>query len=442
MARTILVADDSPTIQKKASGILTGEGLEVVTVSNGVAAVKKLPTIKPLVVLADISMPGKDGYEVCEFVKKSDELRHIPVVLVFSDLEPYEPERGARAGADGTIRKPFDHNELIASVQKFVAQSEAAAPHPKPAPPPEPETAYVTEPVDEEPVVEERPAAPDLSAFTGGVAFGSPMPSEESTAVESDSPAPAIFDSADAPTEEISAFEPVAPEEPPVEAQEVLSSREAPEAPAPEEPVPSEPMLVEEEEAASPEPSAPAMEATIRFRAPADIAPPILSEEQEAAPVESEEPTEPPAPAMEATMAFHAPADIAPPMLSEEETEAAPVEAEAPPPPREPQEPGISANTLESYTLTEAAEGQVRFGEASEAPAPAEEAAAPAPESEALPTPELEAAAAPAPSLDRERVYEIVHKVVAKMSPPAFPASVIEEMARKFSDEILNDLGL
>ena len=54
MGRTILVADDSPTVQKKASGILTGEGLDVVTVSNGVAAVKKLPSVNPLVVLADV----------------------------------------------------------------------------------------------------------------------------------------------------------------------------------------------------------------------------------------------------------------------------------------------------------------------------------------------------------------------------------------------------
>ena len=61
MARTVLVADDSPTHQRKANGILTGEGLQVVTVSNGVAAIKKLPTVKPMVVLADVSMPGKDG---------------------------------------------------------------------------------------------------------------------------------------------------------------------------------------------------------------------------------------------------------------------------------------------------------------------------------------------------------------------------------------------
>ena len=58
MGRTILVADDSAAMQKKASGILAGEGLQVVTVSNGVAAIKKLFSLKPLLVLADVSMPG------------------------------------------------------------------------------------------------------------------------------------------------------------------------------------------------------------------------------------------------------------------------------------------------------------------------------------------------------------------------------------------------
>ena len=71
MPRLVLVADDSPTHQRRASGILTGEGLEVLTVSNGVAAIKKLPSINPALVLADVAMPGRDGYEVCEFVKNS-----------------------------------------------------------------------------------------------------------------------------------------------------------------------------------------------------------------------------------------------------------------------------------------------------------------------------------------------------------------------------------
>src|SRR6266487_2749108 len=97
VSRKVLIADDSPTIQKRAGGILTGKGYEVVTVSNGVAAVRKLPTVMPLVVLADVAMPGKDGYEVCEFVKNHDVLKTVPVLLVFSEMDPVEEEKAARA---------------------------------------------------------------------------------------------------------------------------------------------------------------------------------------------------------------------------------------------------------------------------------------------------------------------------------------------------------
>jgi len=81
VANRILVADDNLTIQRMASGILMSEGLEVVTVSNGVAAIRKLATAKPLVIVADVSMPGKDGYEVCDFVKSSPELGDVSVLL-------------------------------------------------------------------------------------------------------------------------------------------------------------------------------------------------------------------------------------------------------------------------------------------------------------------------------------------------------------------------
>ncbi len=127
MARLILLADDSPTVQRRAQGILQGEGFEVETVSNGVAAIKKLPKMEPVLVLADVSMPGKDGYEVCDYVKTSADLHHVPVLLVASDLEPYDEQRGAKVGADGIIKKPFAPHELIAMVAKFVALGEARA---------------------------------------------------------------------------------------------------------------------------------------------------------------------------------------------------------------------------------------------------------------------------------------------------------------------------
>ncbi len=118
MGQTVLVADDSLTLQRMAADILASAGLEVVTVSNGVTAIRKLATAKPHVIVADVSMPGKDGYELCDFVKKSPELAHVAVLLAVSDLEPYDEGRGAQVRADGIIRKPFDAAELLAAVQK------------------------------------------------------------------------------------------------------------------------------------------------------------------------------------------------------------------------------------------------------------------------------------------------------------------------------------
>ena len=147
MARVILIADDSPIIQRKAQRILQDEGFEVETVSNGVAAVKKLSVLQPVLVLADVSMPGKDGYEVCEFVKTSADLLHVPVLLVGSDLEPYDEQRRGQVRADGIIKKPFTRQELIAMVTKFTGPGEAPAPPPTladtlagemPSTPPEP----------------------------------------------------------------------------------------------------------------------------------------------------------------------------------------------------------------------------------------------------------------------------------------------------------------
>ena len=140
MARLILIADDSPIIQRKAQRILQDAGFEVQTVSNGVAAVKKLPVMQPILVLADVSMPGKDGYEVCEFVKTSPGLRHVPVLLVGSDLEPYDEQRGERVRADGIIKKPFSPHDLIAMVRRFAALAKA------PASPPTPEETPVAAP--------------------------------------------------------------------------------------------------------------------------------------------------------------------------------------------------------------------------------------------------------------------------------------------------------
>jgi CheY-like chemotaxis protein len=125
MTGTILVADDNLTNQRTATEMLTQEGFEVVTVGNGMAALKKLSTLRPLVVLADVDMPGKDGYEVCEFVKHQPELSRVRVLLAVNDTDPYDQKRGARARADGIIKKPFDRKELVSVIIRYANEFEA-----------------------------------------------------------------------------------------------------------------------------------------------------------------------------------------------------------------------------------------------------------------------------------------------------------------------------
>jgi CheY-like chemotaxis protein len=170
VAQRILIADDSPTIQRLASGILAGEGLEVVTVANGIDAIRKLPAVNPHLILADVSMPGKDGYEVCEFVKNSPEMAQMPVLLICSELEPYEEERGKLVRADGSVKKPFDPKELIETVEKFLRQSEDGSASSSAPSRESPDHAASVEPA--EPVSEARPIPPiDLTSLSEGVAF-------------------------------------------------------------------------------------------------------------------------------------------------------------------------------------------------------------------------------------------------------------------------------
>ena len=393
MARKVLIADDSPTVQKKASGILTGEGIEVVTVSNGVAAIKKLPIVNPMVILADVSMPGKDGYEVCEFVKGSAEFSGVPVVLVFSDDDTYEEQKGARVRADGRIKKPFDRGELIATVNKFLAISEAAAaqaqaPVIKAAPPP---PTYVSEPMDEEPVIAPKEASPDFSGF-GGVAFAETALEE----IHATPPEPPLIEA-----EGLPAVEPI------IEAESAVAAEPSPSA---------EPVYVEEQAApAHTHEHESVTERTIMFHAPAEIAQPVLSDEL----------APDPPPVVEASPVEASPESTAADanrMAAEGGTAAAEVEAA---PEVTTESAPVSATTLDSFSLNEAASGNVRF-------APSESPVEP-----------LSAPAAPgvgtARALDPAQVYSIVHRVVAKMSP-RMSAQSIEDMARNLSEEINAEL--
>jgi CheY-like chemotaxis protein len=117
----ILVADDNSNVQKTVALALADLGVEVVAVNNGEAAVRKLADISPDLVLADIFMPVRNGYEVCEFVKKDSRFSHVPVVLLVGAFDPLDEREAQRVGADGILKKPFvPPDPLIAMVKTLL----------------------------------------------------------------------------------------------------------------------------------------------------------------------------------------------------------------------------------------------------------------------------------------------------------------------------------
>src|SRR4029078_1961292 len=107
MGKKIVLADDSITIQKVIELTFSDEDFEVVTVGNGRMAIEKVQDVRPDVLLCDIIMPEKDGYEVCDFVKKNPALSHIPVLLLTGAFEPFDQERATRVGCDRLPSNPF-----------------------------------------------------------------------------------------------------------------------------------------------------------------------------------------------------------------------------------------------------------------------------------------------------------------------------------------------
>src|SRR3954452_11284693 len=139
MAKKILLADDSITIQKVVELTFSDGDYEVTAVNNGAKAIQKLADMRPDIILSDIIMPEKNGYEVCEYVKSHPEYRNIPVILLTGTFEPFDPDRADKAGCDAVVTKPFESQSLIHKVEELVeASRNMAASEPEPAPVPEP----------------------------------------------------------------------------------------------------------------------------------------------------------------------------------------------------------------------------------------------------------------------------------------------------------------
>jgi CheY-like chemotaxis protein len=107
LKKTLLLADDSPTIQKVINLTFADEGIDVIAVSDGNAAIQQLREMTPDLVMADVHMPGLNGYQICERLRQNAELKNVPVILLVGSFEPFDEEEAKRVGADDFLMKPF-----------------------------------------------------------------------------------------------------------------------------------------------------------------------------------------------------------------------------------------------------------------------------------------------------------------------------------------------
>ncbi len=128
MPKTLLLADDSVTIQKVVGISFASEDIQLVAVDNGTAAVAKAREVRPDIVLADVVMPGLNGYEVCRQIKADPSLRHVPVLLLTGTFEAFDEARAREVGSDGHITKPFEAQALVDLVNARLAAAAPPAP--------------------------------------------------------------------------------------------------------------------------------------------------------------------------------------------------------------------------------------------------------------------------------------------------------------------------
>lgn len=123
--RKLLLADDSITIQKVVNLTFADEGIEVISVGDGNSAMDKLREGLPDLVMADVNMPGLNGYEICENIKQTENSKEIPVILLVGSFEPFDEDEAERVGANDYLTKPFQSiSQLVDKVSGLLKLEE------------------------------------------------------------------------------------------------------------------------------------------------------------------------------------------------------------------------------------------------------------------------------------------------------------------------------
>ncbi len=119
----VLVADDDPIVQQFVSSILVENRFDVFTASDGRQALDMVRELRPDLVILDLIMPYRDGYEVLRLLQEKEETRKIPVIILSAKSREEDIIRGLEAGAEDFMIKPFNALELVARARKILART-------------------------------------------------------------------------------------------------------------------------------------------------------------------------------------------------------------------------------------------------------------------------------------------------------------------------------
>ena len=118
----ILLADDSPQALRLAEQILTSQGIEVVSVTDGTIALRRLPDVNPDILLTDVYLPGRSGFDLARFLRSQPQYSRIGIIFAAAPIDEFDEQDAKNAGADLILRKPYEASLLLGAVGKLLEQ--------------------------------------------------------------------------------------------------------------------------------------------------------------------------------------------------------------------------------------------------------------------------------------------------------------------------------
>jgi len=121
LAKRILSIEDDPSFSRYLSYMLTKEGYEVITATNGLTGLRKALEENPDLILLDVMLPGLDGFEVCNRLRAETKTAQIPILMLSAKGQDTDKVTGLRVGANEFLNKPIDREILLSKIKEYLS---------------------------------------------------------------------------------------------------------------------------------------------------------------------------------------------------------------------------------------------------------------------------------------------------------------------------------